>query len=62
MRSKSIRSKSQGNQTAADKAHAVRTINIISQQQYFVARCLIPYVGNVVSLHSTVECILSEAQ
>jgi hypothetical protein len=37
----------------ADKeAYTVHTINIISQRQYFVARCLSSYVGNVFGLHS----------
>jgi hypothetical protein len=27
------------------EAHTVRTLNIISQRQYFVARCLISCVG-----------------
>jgi hypothetical protein len=38
----------------ADKeAYTVRTINIISQRQYLVSRCLISYVGNVFGLYST---------
>jgi hypothetical protein len=36
----------------ADK-EAVHTINIIFQRQYFVARCLSSYVGNVFGLRST---------
>jgi hypothetical protein len=37
----------------ADKeAHTVHTISIISQRQYFVARCLISCVGNVIGLRS----------
>jgi hypothetical protein len=36
----------------ADKeAYGVHTINIISQQQYFIARCLSSCVGNVFGLH-----------
>jgi hypothetical protein len=34
------------------KAFSVHPFNIISQRQYFVARCLISYVGNVFGLHS----------
>jgi hypothetical protein len=38
----------------ADKeAYTVHSINIISQRQYFVARCLSSYAGNVFGLHST---------
>jgi hypothetical protein len=36
----------------ADKeAYSIHTINIISQQQYFVARCLSSSVSNVFGLH-----------
>lgn len=36
----------------ADKeACTVHTVNIISQRQYFAARCLSCYVGNVFGLH-----------
>jgi hypothetical protein len=35
----------------ADKeAHTVHSFSIISQQQYFVARCLISYIGTVMPL------------
>jgi hypothetical protein len=33
----------------------VHTINIISQWQYFVARCLSSYVGNVFGLNTTLS-------
>jgi hypothetical protein len=44
----------------ADKeAYTVHTVNIISQRQYFVARCLISYVGNAFGLHSICICFPS---
>jgi hypothetical protein len=44
----------------ADKeAYTVHTINIISQLQYFVSRCLSSYVGNVFGLHSICVCFPS---
>jgi hypothetical protein len=53
--SRSVESKREGIEGlggVADKeAYTVHTINIISQRQYFVARCLIAYVGNVFGLH-----------
>jgi hypothetical protein len=35
------------------EAYTVRTTNIISQWQYFVAHCLSSYVSNVLGLYST---------
>jgi hypothetical protein len=56
----SVGSKRQRDQRAgggADKeACTVRTVNIISQRQYFVARCLIFNASNVFSLHSICVC------
>jgi hypothetical protein len=44
----------------ADKeAYTVHTINIISQRQYFIARYLSSYVGNVFGLHSICVCFPS---
>jgi hypothetical protein len=44
----------------ADKeAYTVQTINIISQRQYFIARCLSFYVGYVFGLHSMCLCFPS---
>jgi uncharacterized membrane protein len=37
---------------ADQEAHTVHTKNIISQRQYFVARRLSSYIGNVFGLHS----------
>jgi hypothetical protein len=52
-----------GVEGAADnEAYTVHTINIISQRQYFVARCLSSYVGNVFDLHSTCVCFPSTPQ
>jgi hypothetical protein len=39
---------------ADTEAYTVRTINIISQRQYFVARCLSSYVNNVFGLQSSI--------
>jgi hypothetical protein len=48
-----------GMEGSADKeAYTVRTTNIISQRQYFVARCLISYVGNVFGLHSRLHAFV----
>jgi hypothetical protein len=41
------------------EAFTVHTINIISQQQYFVAHCLISSVSNVFGLHSICVCFPS---
>lgn len=42
----------------ADKpAYTGHTKNIICKRQYFLARCLISYVGNVFGLHSTCVCV-----
>jgi hypothetical protein len=38
------------------EAYTVCTINIISQWQYFVARCLITCVDNGFGLHSMCMC------
>jgi hypothetical protein len=35
----------------------VHTFNVISHWQYFVARCLNSYVGNVFGLHSRPKCV-----
>jgi hypothetical protein len=44
----------------ADKeTYTVNTINIISPRQYFVARCLSSYIGNVFGLHSICVCFPS---
>jgi hypothetical protein len=44
----------------ADKeACTVHTKNIISQRQYFVARCFSSYVGNIFGLHSVCVCFPS---
>jgi hypothetical protein len=41
----------------ADKeAYSVHTVDIISQRQYFAARCLVSYVGNMFGLHSFIVC------
>jgi hypothetical protein len=40
-------------------AETVHTINIISQRQYFVARCLVSYVGNIFGFHSICVCFPS---
>jgi hypothetical protein len=56
VRSTSVANKRQGDQRgarSADKeAYTVHSANIISEQQYFVARCLCSYVGNVCGLRS----------
>jgi hypothetical protein len=45
--------KGKGIRGVADKeAYTADAINIISQPQYFVDRCLISYVGNVFGLRS----------
>jgi hypothetical protein len=41
------------------EAYTLHNINIISQLQYFVARCLGFYVGNVFGLYSIFVCFLS---
>jgi hypothetical protein len=38
------------------EAHTVHAIDIISQGQYFVARCFSSYVGNVFGLQSISIC------
>jgi hypothetical protein len=44
----------------ADKeSYTVHNVNIISQLQYFVARCLSYSVGNVFGLHSICACFPS---
>jgi hypothetical protein len=59
-----VRSKRQGDhrggRVADKKACTVHTTNIISQRQYFVARCLSSYVGNVFGLHSICVCLASD--
>jgi hypothetical protein len=41
---------------ACKEARTIHTINITCQQQYFVARCLGSYVGNVFGLHFICLC------
>jgi hypothetical protein len=44
----------------ADKeAYTVHAMHTIFQRQYFVAHCLISYIGNVFGLHSTCVCFPS---
>jgi hypothetical protein len=43
------------------EAQTLKTINVISQLQYFVARCLSSYVGNVFGLRSIRFCFLPPA-
>jgi hypothetical protein len=54
-RSRSVVSKRQGYQrvggVADREVYTVRSINIISQRWYFVARCIISSVGKVFGLH-----------
>jgi hypothetical protein len=40
-------------------ACAIHTTNVIFQQQYYVARCLISCVGNIFGLRSA--CVLSDS-
>jgi hypothetical protein len=40
-------------------ANTIHTINIISQRQYIVARCLISCVDDVFGLHSICVCVSS---
>jgi hypothetical protein len=58
-----VRNKRQGIrdvEVATDKeAYTVHTTNIISHRQYFVARCLSSYIGNVFGLHSICVRFLS---
>jgi hypothetical protein len=44
---------------AEKEAYTVQTVNIISQQQYFVGHCLSSFVGNVFGLHSIWICFSS---
>jgi hypothetical protein len=44
---------------AEKEAYTVHAINIISQRQYYVARCLISYVVNVFGLRSICVCFPS---
>jgi hypothetical protein len=44
---------------AGKEAYTVHTTNIISQRQYFAARCLSSYVTNVFGLHSICVCFPS---
>jgi uncharacterized membrane protein len=65
VRSTSVRSKRRGDQRGlgggvADKEeYSIHTTNIISQRQYFVARCLSSYVSNVFELRSMCVCFPS---
>jgi hypothetical protein len=53
VRSRTVRSKGQGDQKGRrGSRYTVHTINIISQRQYFVASCLWSCVGDVFGLHS----------
>jgi hypothetical protein len=38
---------------AAKKAHIVHSVNVIFQQQYFVAGCVISYVDNIFGVRGT---------
>jgi hypothetical protein len=63
VRSTPVRSKRQCDQRvggiANKEAKTVHTLNIVSQRQYFVARCLSSFVGNVFGLHSICFCFPS---
>jgi hypothetical protein len=56
VRSTSVISKWQGDQrvggVAGEEACTIHFCNITSQWQYFVARCLNSYVGNIFGFHS----------
>jgi hypothetical protein len=41
------------------EACTVHIVNIISQRQYFVARCLSYYVENAFGLHSISVCLVT---
>jgi hypothetical protein len=44
---------------AGKETRTIHTVNIISQRQYFAARCLSSYAGIIFCLHSTWVCFPS---